>query len=150
MQKFFLYSIAIVALVSCKQAEENKAEDTVANNKEEVNEPFQLYQMSEMASFMEEMYAEHQVLKEQILNGETPDSLSYNLLNLHTATMTDSSDYDERFKNMAKVFVEYEEKIVSDPANAKANYNQAVQLCISCHQLKCTGPIPRIKKLLIK
>ena len=150
MQKFFLYSIAIVALVSCKQAEENKAEDTVANNKEEGNEPFQLYQMSEMASFMEEMYAEHQVLKEQILNGETPDSLSYNLLNLHTATMTDSSDYDERFKNMAKVFAEYEEKIVSDPANAKANYNQAVQLCISCHQLKCTGPIPRIKKLLIK
>ena len=150
MQKFFLYSMAIVALVSCKQAEENKAEDTVANNKEEGNEPFQLYQMSEMASFMEEMYAGHQVLKEQILNGETPDSLSYNLLNLHTATMTDSSDYDERFKNMAKVFVEYEEKIVSDPANAKANYNQAVQLCISCHQLKCTGPIPRIKKLLIK
>ena len=150
MQKFFLYSIAIIALVSCKQAEENKAEDPIANNKEEVNEPFQLYQMSEMASFMEEMYAEHQVLKEQILNGETPDSLSYNLLNLHTATMTDSSDYDERFKNMAKVFVEYEEKIVSDPANVKANYNQAVQLCISCHQLKCTGPIPRIKKLLIK
>ena len=150
MQKFFLYSIAIVALVSCKQAEENKAEETIANNKEEVNEPFQLYQMSEMASFMEEMYAEHQVLKEQILNGETPDSLSYDLLKLHTATMTDNSDYDERFKNMAKVFAEYEEKIVSDPANAKANYNQAVQLCISCHQLKCTGPIPRIKKLLIK
>ena len=99
---------------------------------------------------MEEMYAEHQVLKEQILNGETPDSLSYDLLKLHTATMTDNSDYDERFKNMAKVFAEYEEKIVSDPANAKANYNQAVQLCISCHQLKCTGPIPRIKKLLIK
>ena len=150
MQKFFLYSMAIVALVSCKQAEENKAEETIANNKEKVNEPFQLYQMSEMASFMEEMYAEHQVLKEQILNGETPDSLSYDLLKLHTATMTDSSDYDERFKNMAKVFAEYEEKIVSDPANAKANYNQAVQLCISCHQLKCTGPIPRIKKLLIK
>lgn len=150
MQKFFLYSIAIVALVSCKQAEENKAEETIANNKEEVNEPFQLYQMSEMASFMEEIYAEHQVLKEQIVNGKTPDSLSYDLLKLHTATMTDSSDYDEQFKNMAKVFVVYEEKIVSDPANAKANYNQAVQLCISCHQLKCTGPIPRIKKLLIK
>lgn len=138
------------AFVSCKQTEENKAEEIIANNKEEVNEPFQLYQMSEMASFMEKMYAEHEVLKEQILNGETPDSLSYDLLKLHTATMTDSSDYDERFKNMAKVFVKYEEKIVSDPANAKANYNQAVQLCISCHQLKCTGPIPRIKKLLIK
>ena len=35
MQKFFLYSMAIVALVSCKQAEENKAEETIANNKTE-------------------------------------------------------------------------------------------------------------------
>lgn len=150
MQKVLLYTIAILGLISCKQAEEIKVEEEVANNKEEVNEPFQLYQMSEMASFMEEMYEEHQVLKEQIISGETPDRLNYDLLKLHTARMTDSSAYDEQFKNMAKVFVTYEEKMVTDSTNAKAHYNQAINLCISCHQLKCTGPIPRIKKLLIK
>ena len=31
----------------------------------------------------------------------------------------------------------------------KQRYNDAINLCVSCHQTECTGPIPRIKKLLI-
>ena len=87
-----LFFLMILGLLSCK---EEKASISSTEKTVTVKEPLQMYQLSEMASFMEEMYAEHQVLKEQILNGETPDSLSYNLLNLHTATMTDSSDYDD-------------------------------------------------------
>ena len=31
----------------------------------------------------------------------------------------------------------------------KNRYNNAINSCISCHTTECTGPIPRIKKLLI-
>ena len=61
----------------------------------------------------------------------------------------DAADNDETYQRMANVFIEYEEQMVEDPEHIKQHYNNSVKLCISCHQLKCTGPIPRIKKLLI-
>ncbi|MBW2962572.1 hypothetical protein [Mesonia aestuariivivens] len=146
MRPYLLYSFAALLFISCNQT---KKEKITLKDSENITTPFQLYQMSEMASFMEEMYNAHQLLKREILKGETPDSLSYNLLKLHTAKMTDSAAYDAQYKMMADLFIEYEEKIIAEPEQVKQNYNQAINMCISCHQLKCTGPILRIKKLLI-
>ena len=40
-----------------------------------------------------------------------------------------------------------QELIYKDPENAKTHYSNAIQACISCHEVKCSGPIVRIKKL---
>jgi len=145
MKKLF-YLLFLITLVACNHNNEEK------KNKEEINsteEPFQLYQMSEMASFMEKMYADHKRIKAQLVAGEKVDSLNFELAKIFYARMTDSTDNDATYKEKATLFVEYEEQLIKDSLQQKDIYNKAVNLCISCHQIKCTGPIPRIKKLLI-
>lgn len=131
----------------------NKTENDADKQKEDITkkeEPFQLYQMSEMASFMENMYVDHQRIKSEIIAGKKVDTLHYDLSKLFYARMTDSTDRDAEYERIAKLYVEYEENLIVDSLQQKENYNKAVNMCISCHQKKCTGPIPRIKKLLIR
>ncbi|PZW37922.1 hypothetical protein LX95_02714 [Mesonia algae] len=146
MKKAF-YILFILALVACNHKEQNKKSKEESISKEE---PFQLYQMSEMASFMEKMYADHKRIKSQIVAGEKVDTLNFEPTKLFYARMTDSTDNDIFYQEKAKLFVEYEEQLIKDSLSQKEIYNKAVNLCISCHQIKCTGPIPRIKKLLIR
>ena len=146
MRKAF-YILFLLALVACNHKEENKKSKEESISKEE---PFQLYQMSEMASFMEKMYADHKRIKSQIVAGKKVDTLNFEPTKLFYARMTDSTDNDIFYQEKAKLFVEYEEQLIKDSLSQKEIYNKAVNLCISCHQIKCTGPIPRIKKLLIR
>jgi cytochrome c553 len=146
MKKAF-YILFLLALVACNHKEENKKSKEESISKEE---PFQLYQMSEMASFMEKMYADHKRIKSQIVAGKKVDTLNFEPTKLFYARLTDSTDNDIFYQEKAKLFVEYEEQLIKDSLSQKEIYNKAVNLCISCHQIKCTGPIPRIKKLLIR
>jgi len=112
---------------------------------------FKMYEMSEMAALMEQMYVDNQRLKERIENnesnlGEFPDYY----LTLHTATFTEPSDLDDFFKSEADRFLKAQKLIYTDSTNAKKNFNSMVTACIECHTVKCTGPIERIKKLYIK
>jgi hypothetical protein len=64
--------------------------------------------------------------------------------------MTDPSENDEFYKQHAQLFIESQEKIYQEKGKEKENFNAMVNACISCHEVKCTGPIVRIKKLYIK
>jgi hypothetical protein len=64
--------------------------------------------------------------------------------------MTDESDNDQFFKEQATLFIKAQEMIYKDPKNAKQHFNDGINACVSCHQVKCGGPIPKIKKLYIK
>lgn len=145
MRKLFCL-VFLSGLIACKDKSEVKKEEDVTKK----DEPFQLYQMSEMAAFMENMYIDHQRIKDEITAGKKVDTLHYDLSKLFYARMTDSTDRDAEYESMAKLYVEYEEQLVGDSLQQKETYNKAVNMCISCHQKKCTGPIPRIKKLLIR
>jgi hypothetical protein len=69
---------------------------------------------------------------------------------IHEAIMTDPSENDAFFKENAQVFLTAQEMIYKEPDKAKEHYSKAIQACISCHEVKCSGPIPRIKKLQLK
>jgi cytochrome c553 len=71
-------------------------------------------------------------------------------MKIHKAVMTDETDNDAFFKEQAAKFIKAQELIYKDPKNAKSHFNNGVDACIQCHQQKCGGPIPRIKKLYIK
>jgi cytochrome c553 len=64
--------------------------------------------------------------------------------------MTDEKENDAFFKKQAAHFINAQEMIYKDPANAKKHFNDGVDACIACHEVKCGGPIPRIKKLYIE
>jgi len=138
---FFLFS-----LLSCnKKGDTQECETTKKSGKE-----FEMYQMSEMAALMESMYIENEKLKERIKNGDTIGPFPSHFLNIHKAVMTDESDHDQFFKEQATLFIKSQELIYKDPKNAKQHFNAGITACVSCHQVKCGGPIPKIKKLYIK
>ncbi len=142
---FFIFSML---LFSCQKKNENKVEEEKCTT--DKGKKLEMYQMSEMATLMEQMYVDNQRLKERIQKGDSIGKFPQHFLKIHKAVMTDDSDNDEFFKEQAAKFIKAQELIYNDPKNAKKNFNEGVDACIQCHQEKCGGPIPRIKKLYIE
>ena len=151
MKKLFLLLTAFV-VISCQKKEEEKKESCTTEIKEtsKDDDGFEMYQMSEMAALMEQMYVDNQRLKERIIKGDTIGQFPQHFLQLHKAVMTDEQENDDLFKEQAAKFIKAQEMIYKDPKNAKEHFNKGVDACVQCHQQKCGGPIPRIKKLYIK
>jgi len=147
MKKVVLLLFASLLILSCIKKEETKAEA-----KKEVSEKknFEMYEMSEMAALMEQMYVDNQRLKERIKSGDTIGQFPQHFMKIHKAVMTDESENDDFFKEQAAKFIQAQELIYKDPKNAKEHFNNGVDACLKCHEVKCGGPIPRIKKLYIE
>lgn len=147
MKKLLLIVLSVAFATSCQQKNDTKkavtVKDTVADAK------FQMYEMSEMASLMEQMYAYNTQLKERILTNQDLGSYPVAFDKLHTAVLTEASDRDPFFNDQAIKFIEAQKAIYTDPVQAKDNFNKMVNQCLECHSKKCGGPIPRIKKLII-
>jgi hypothetical protein len=144
MKKLLLLSLA-VAIISCNK----KAEEKCSAEKTSGKKKFEMYEMSEMAALMEQMYVDNQRLKERIKKGDTIGRFPDHFLKIHKAVMTDGNENDAFFKEQSAKFIEAQRLIYDDPKNAKQHFNEGVDACLNCHQVKCGGPIPRIKKLYI-
>ena len=140
------YIFFVVFLFSCKNEEKKTNSSEIVKDEES----FEMYEMSEMAALMEQMYVDNQRIKDKIINGDSIGKFPQHFLKIHESVMTDEKDKDAFFDEQAKKFIEAQELIYNDPANAKKHFNDGVDACISCHQQKCSGPIPRIKKLYIE
>ena len=92
--------------------------------------------------------------KQQMKFKSNKDSLgNFNatFLNIHNAVLTDRFERNPDFEAKAKDFISNQEAIFNVAAEERgAQFNVTVNSCIACHENTCTGPIPRIKKLLIK
>ncbi|WP_430528411.1 MULTISPECIES: hypothetical protein [unclassified Myroides] len=135
--------------MSCQQV--NKERKEIQTETKQENSGFLLYEMSEMAALMEQMYVDNQRIRDRIMEGlEIKDTMPALHHRLFSAVMTDPSERDLFFEAQARAFIAVEEEFYADPnQQTKEKFNAIVQACLSCHQKKCGGPIPRIKKLLI-
>lgn len=141
--RILLLVITSFLVVSCADKKESEALP-----KEE--KKFEMYEMSEMAMLMEQMYADNERLKQRIIAGDTIGKFPQHFLKIHKAVMTDKQENDDFFKSHAKAYIASQELIYSDPSNAKEHFNASIDACVTCHEVKCGGPIVRIKKLYIK
>jgi cytochrome c553 len=154
MGKFLIVALCGLLLVGCKK--ETKPEATAPAKKDTAGctktatKAFKMYELTEMASLMERMYAENSQLKQRIVNGDTLGKFPEYMLTIHSAKMTDESDNDAFFKENAANFIKAQRAVYETPATAKQHFNDMVTACITCHESKCGGPIQRIKKLYIK
>ena len=152
MKKLIIAALCCIFLFACdKKADvaEKPATDTI-DTPPKAKKEFKMYEMSEMAALMEQMYVDNQRPKERIITGDTIGTFPEHILKMHSSAMTDPSENDAFFKEQAAKFIAAQRKIYADPKNAKQHFNDAVQSCVACHEQKCEGPIPRIKKLYIK
>jgi hypothetical protein len=139
--------VLVFSFFSCQKKAEKIEEKKCSSEKEK---KLEMYQMSEMATLMEQMYVDNKRLKERIQNGETLGSFPNHFFKIYTAKFTDETDNDLFFKQKAKEYIASQQLIYSDQKNAKEHFNAGVDACLRCHESKCGGPIPRIKKLYIK
>jgi hypothetical protein len=144
--KKLLILVLVFGTFSCQKKEEKKAVPEKCAPKKKL----EMYQMSEMAALMEQMYVDNVRLKERIQKGEAVGVFPEHFLKIYSAKSTDETDNDLFFKVKAKEYIEAQQLIYSDPKNAKLHFNEGVDACLACHKEKCGGPIPRIKKLFIK
>ena len=150
MKKLVLLLLTL-SIVSCQNKDSKKAEDKETCANDSVKEKkFEMYEMSEMASLMEQMYAHNQQLRLRIIKGDTVGKFPEFFNKIYTAEFTTPSDNDAFFKEQADKFIKAQELIYEDPENAKEHFNNGIDACIACHKQKCGGPIPKIKKLYIK
>ena len=137
---------ALLMFFSCKNEENIIVEPT----KKKVE--YTMYQSSEMAGFMNAMYAYNQQLKTQIIAGETPSAMPLDLLKLHSAEMSNGKGRTETWNSFVNVFIASQNAVVDTLSNTqlKTRYNAAITNCLNCHKTECVGPIPKIKRLLIQ
>lgn len=140
------FLLMAVLFVSCNSSEEK---DAAKSNKEFV---FDMYEPSEMTHLMLSMYDFNEIVKKEILAGNTPDKFPKEFLKIFTAELTDNKPQNEIFKAYSKVYIDNERAIFDQTSEVplKQRYNNTVNTCISCHTTECVGPISRIEKLLIK
>ncbi len=141
----YILVIFSVLFLSCNQ---NKTEDQ--NPKcEKPKEDLQMYKASEMAVLMEQMYVHNKQLREKIIKDDSLGELPKYFLNISVATMTKGKERDDFFNTKTGFFLKTQSEIYGSK-NTKNSFNTMVDACISCHEVKCGGPIERIKTLYIK
>jgi len=142
--KHIFYLLVFALFFSC----DNSTNEETNESKKIV---YDMYESSEMALLMNQMFEYNLKVKEEILKGEIPTEFPIDFLKIHTAEMSEFKSRNETFQSFSKVFIETEKQIFDENStiDVKDRFNSAVNVCISCHQTECTGPIPRIQKLLI-
>jgi hypothetical protein len=142
--KYLLLAFSFLFL-SCNQNKSEEKNSTCEKPKEE----FQMYEASEMATLMEQMYVHNSQLREKIIKQDSLANLPEYFSKIFKATMTKGKERDDFFNEKADVFIKAQSEIYVSK-NAKESFNTMVNACVSCHEVKCGGPIERIKTLYIK
>lgn len=137
----YLLLVFTLVLIGCKKSQEEPEE----------KQALIMAERSEMGVLMNEMYAFNESIKQQIIDGTLSTSYPEKFDNIHSAVLTNPSARDLNFESFSKLFLEAQKELFESPQEELiTRYNKAINACISCHNVKCVGPIPRIKKLLIK
>ena len=87
MKKTILSTLLLVVFFSCQKKEaqpiQSKEEKTSCSDTLKKKEGFEMYQMSEMAMLMEQMYADNERLKQRIITGDTIGKFPQHFLKIH-------------------------------------------------------------------
>lgn len=144
--RIIAFIFIVTLFVSCNSSEEK---ETTKSDEEFV---FDIQEPSEMTNLMLSMYDFNENLKKEILAGNIPEEFPKDFLKIYTAELTGNKPYNDVFKAFSKVYIDNERAVFDQTSEVplKERYNNAINTCISCHTTECTGPIPRIEKLLIK
>ncbi|OYU84740.1 MAG: hypothetical protein CFE24_05440 [Flavobacterium sp. BFFFF2] len=144
MKGAYISVLAVLFSIIACQKKESPANNKVCHKPKQLD----MYQHSEMALLMEQMAVQHQQVRKKLTEGKAVGAFPAYYEKILSAKMTDPTDFDADFKSKAAEFLATEKAFYENPN--KGNYNLGIQACLSCHELKCGGPIPKIKKLVLK
>ncbi|MFN4082284.1 MAG: hypothetical protein ACK4K9_01495 [Bacteroidia bacterium] len=102
-----------------------------------------------MALNMRAMAAQADSIKSALTRGEKIDSLKYQLIRFYLSEPTDPSVLEPLFFNNASIYEKAYRNLMNQHSNQKEAYNAMIGACINCHQSYCSGPLKRIRKLVL-
>ena len=139
--KYLFVVFFLLLIIGCKNSQNQQTE----------KKDFVMAETSEMSLLMNEMYAYNESIKQQVINGNLNNSYPERFDHIHAAVLTRPSVRDSVFESFSEEFLAAQKLVFESPQEELTlHYNNSINACISCHNVKCVGPIPRIKKLLIK
>ena len=138
---------------ACQNTSEVEDVQTVESEVEATKEPWQpteVYEATELALLMRNMWEDNMELREKIMAGAKVDSFPKSYYTIHTAEATDPEEITDVYHSFADMYLNSMNELV-DPSKEGTviAYNNMVKTCIACHREYCQGPIPKIKKLYI-
>ena len=140
MRNKHLVFIVLIVILSCGKS--NKEVNIV-------QEPL-MYEPTEMALLMRSMYEFNKATKMQIVNNDSLLPFPEEFLTIHTAMLTDPDERTKEFDSLSTQFLQAQKATFSSKSDStKYHFNRSINLCVSCHETRCVGPIPMIKKLRI-
>jgi len=123
-----------------------------AESKKDTNiteEPI-MYESSEMAILMRGMYEYNKATKTRIINKDSLIPFPEEFSTIHSAVLTQQEQRTKEFDSLSTEFLRAQKNTFSSNQDSTTyHFNRSINLCITCHETRCTGPLPKIKKLLI-
>lgn len=151
---YYLIGFFILFSFSCKektQSECKVCDEELKQAQQTEKEALVMYEPSELATLMLEMYAENQDWKAEIKKGNIPKSFPEKYKNMHKAQSVNEYAGSEFYNAMSDTYLKSIKDLTeASPENAKERYNKMVNICLQCHQEICPGPIPKINKLILE
>ena len=134
--------VILICLLSCNDSKKETVKTQVV---------YDMYVPSEMSLLMKALYDHNLKLKNEVLQGQIVTPFQDQFLDIHSAQLSDFKTRTDRFKSFSNVFINAQKEVYnsSSSISLKDRFNNAINACIACHSIECTGPIPKIKKLLI-
>lgn len=141
--------------VGCQNSNDENAstevEKTTAEkaSSESEEKDLDMYEASELALLMRGMYEKNLELRQQIIDGQIPESFPEDFKTIHTAEATE--ELNETFKSLAVQYIANMEAITKaeSPEEGIKAYNAMINTCASCHTIYCQGPLAKIKRMRI-
>lgn len=146
--RYFLWSLSLVVLWSCNSKETSEKEVTIVDG----TKTYDVYQPSEMSNLMKGMYAFNEQVKKDIVEGkEVSADFPEEFLKIHSAQLSETKLRNQTFEHFSARYLAAQKLVFIEDTviSVKKRHNNAINMCIACHKSECTGPIPKIKKLLI-
>lgn len=153
-----LLTIACCVIIACNQTGNNnlQTKDTTAVISTETTDPAcknpvkYPNQDKPMALMMRQMADNAQLMKEKLEAGETLTAQQFPFIRFHLVEPTDPNILQPQFYENARLFQEAHKAMVEAPmATQKELYTAYINQCINCHQTYCSGPLKRIRKLVL-
>ncbi len=147
--QFVLWFSIPLLLMSVHACQSQQEEDTPAIEQPAASADVNPNGSSELALLMRDMHEAAVQAKADIEKGMVPD-IQLDFSSLTTATPTKSTMVDfDGFEALSASYVTAMRALqqATDSASAAVAHTAVVNTCLSCHQISCQGPIPRIRKL---
>lgn len=125
---------------------EQQMEDSLADCAPTIKDP---NNTKPMALMMRQMAANADTIKNMLLRGEVVDSLNFPFIRFYLVEPTDPNVLEPQFFENARLHQLAYKELFTHKTEQKKYYNLLINSCINCHQTYCSGPLKRIKKLII-